>query len=285
MKETSRLEGRGPSRVPSGASPPEQAADEFFEHRAAISKVLRAIANSPHELQPIFDTIIDSATRVGPAQVGTLRLCEEEGLRLVAWKADSDVLMESAPTLLGYGNQIHSRLIASKSPVQVPDLAAHEDYLRRRDAYFVDVVESRGIRTLLLAPMLKDDHVIGVIAIARNQVQPYTDKQIDLFMDFASQATIALESTRRERQHRQMQTELAHANRIATIGQLTASIAHEIKQPLAAISATGDAGLRWLSREAPDIEKAKQSIARMTKDAHRAVDIIDRLRGLAKKHT
>jgi C4-dicarboxylate-specific signal transduction histidine kinase len=102
-------------------------------------------------------------------------------------------------------------------------------------------------------------------------------------MDFASQATIALESTRRERQHRQMQTELAHSNRIATIGQLIASIAHEIKQPLAAIAASGDAGLRWLSREAPDIEKAKQSIARMTKDARRAADIMDRLRGLAKK--
>jgi signal transduction histidine kinase len=279
----SPLEAGEASEAAHGNSDLQKELAEVLRQRAAISAVLRAIANSPHELQPIFDTIIDSATRVGPAQVGALRLCEEEGLRLVAWKRDSDVLMGPPPTLLGYNNQIHPHLIASKSPLQIPDLAAHEAYLRRGDAYIVDLVEVLGIRTLLLAPMLKDDHVIGVISIARNQMQPFTDKQISMFMDFASQATIALESTRRERQHRQMAMELAHANRIATTGQLAASIAHEIKQPLAAIASSGDAGLRWLSREAPDIEKARQSIARMTKDAHRAVDIIDRLRGLAKK--
>jgi len=268
---------------PLGASSQEQSADEFFEQREAISKVLWAIANSPHELQPIFDTIIDSATRVSPSQSGSLRLCEEEGLRLVAWKGDPDVLIGPPPTLLRYENQIYGPLFVDKSPFQIPDLAVHKAYLRRSDAYIVDLVELRGLRTLLLAPMLKDDQVIGVITIARSQVQPFTDKQIGLFMDFASQATIALESTRRERQYRQMQVELAHANRIATIGQLTASIAHEIKQPLAAIAISGDAGLRWLSSEAPDVEKAKQSIARIVADAHRAADIMDRLRGLAKK--
>ena len=65
-------------------------------------------------------------------------------------------------------------------------------------------------------------------------MQPFTDKQISLFRDFAVQATIALESTRRERRYREMQMELARVNRVATIGQLTASITHEVNQPLAA---------------------------------------------------
>jgi C4-dicarboxylate-specific signal transduction histidine kinase len=114
-------------------------------------------------------------------------------------------------------------------------------------------------------------------------VEPFTDRQIDLFVDFAAQATIALESTRRERQYRDLQTELAHANRVATIGQLTASIAHELNQPLASIATSGGASLRWLKRQPPDIGEAEQSIERLIKAAHRAGNIIDGLRDLVRK--
>ncbi len=83
-------------------------------------------------------------------------------------------------------------------------------------------------------PLLKDDEIFGIIGLGRKQVQPFTDRQISLFGDFAAQATIVLKSTRRERQYREAQMALAHANRVATMGQLAASIAHEIKQPVAA---------------------------------------------------
>jgi C4-dicarboxylate-specific signal transduction histidine kinase len=141
----------------------------------------------------------------------------------------------------------------------------------------------RGFRTLLQAPLLMDGVVIGVVGLTRNRVEPFTDRQIDLFVDFAAQATIALESTRRERQYRHLQAALAHANRVATIGELTASIAHELKQPLASIVTNGSASLRWLKRQPPDIGEAEQSIERLIKEAHRASNIIDGLRDLAKK--
>ena len=125
--------------------------------------------------------------------------------------------------------------------------------------------------------------VIGTINFVRNRVEPFTDRQTALFLDFAAQATIALESTRRERQFRHLQTELAHANRIATIGQLTASIAHELKQPIASIVTNGGASSRWLKRQPPDIGEAEQSIERMIGDARRASNIIDGLRDLVRK--
>src|SRR5262249_45515863 len=95
---------------------------EVLRQRAAISEVLRAIANSPHDLQPIFDTIIDSAVHLCRAEWGSLRLVEEAGLRLVAYKVSRGSW--SPPMLQEHGSFI-GRLLGSKSPVHIPDLATH----------------------------------------------------------------------------------------------------------------------------------------------------------------
>src|SRR5260370_33870801 len=95
--------------------------------------------------------------------------------------------------------------------------------------------------------MLTEDELVGAITIIRTKVQPFTDTQIELLRDFAAQATIALESTRRERQYREMQSELAHANRVATMGQLSASITHELKQPIGAAVSHAHAALHFLA--------------------------------------
>ncbi|WP_027522275.1 hypothetical protein [Bradyrhizobium sp. Ec3.3] len=96
---------------------------EVLRQQAAISAVLRAIANSPHDLQPIFDTILDSGRRLSRADTGAFRLVEEAGFRLVA-EVSPDVLEEIPPPVV-HGS-FHDRLIASKSPFQIPDVAAHE---------------------------------------------------------------------------------------------------------------------------------------------------------------
>jgi len=80
-----------------------------------------------------------------------------------------------------------------------------------------------------------------------------------------------------------LQTELAHVQRITIMGQLTASIAHEVRQPLAALNIDASACLRWLSKRPPEIEEAKRSAECMIKDANRAETIIDRIYGIAKK--
>ena len=214
------------------ASELQDRVSELIEQQTAISEVLLAIASSPHDLQPIFDAILDSATRLCRADLGILRVSEESGLRLVAVRGDPLLVSQvwsSFPVLAEKGSLL-SRLAASRLPTHIPDLTALEG--DRRDDYWIAAVNA-GLRTGLIVPLLKDDEIVGIITLGRKQVQPFTDKQISLFRDFAAQATIALESTRRERQYREMQSELAHANRVATMGQLTASIAHEIKQPIA----------------------------------------------------
>jgi C4-dicarboxylate-specific signal transduction histidine kinase len=130
--------------------------------------------------------------------------------------------------------------------------------------------------------LLKDNEIVGVISLGRTRVQPFTDKQISLFTDFAAQASIALESTRRERQYREMQSELAHANRVATMGQLTASIVHEIKQPITAARTYAAAALRFLENP-PDVAEVRKALTCIVNETGRTNDVVDRIGSLIKK--
>jgi C4-dicarboxylate-specific signal transduction histidine kinase len=163
----------------------------------------------------------------------------------------------------------------------VPDLTALEG--DQRDDFLITVVNA-GFRTGLVLPLLKEDNeIVGTISIGRKQVEPFTDKQISLFTDFGAQATIALESIRRERQYREAQSELAHANRVETMGQLTASIAHEIKQPLATARNNARAALNFLGMHPPDLSEVKEALDCIVADADRAGDIVDRIGSCIKK--
>src|SRR5882762_1150579 len=252
------------------------------EQQTAISEVLRAIANSPHDLQPIFDAILDSATRLCRADSGALRLSEEGGLRLVAVRGDPFLVSQvwSLIPVLAEKGSLPDRLAASRLPTHIPDFTAVEG--DHRDEFWITVVNA-GIRTALFVPLLKDNEIVGIISLARKQVQPFTDKQISLFTDFAAQATIALESTRRERQYREAQMALAHANRVATMGQLTASIAHEIKQPIATGRNNARAALNFMDKSPPDVAEVREALTCMVNDTDRASDVVDRIGSLIKK--
>ena len=101
---------------------------ELIEQQTAISEVLRAIASSPHDLQPIFDAILDSATRLCRADIGSLRVFEESGLRRVAMRGDPFLVSQawsSFPVLAEKGSLL-VRLAASRLPTHIPDLTALE---------------------------------------------------------------------------------------------------------------------------------------------------------------
>src|ERR1700719_4671221 len=270
--------------IPGGrdASEPQDRVTELIEQQRAISEVLHAIASSPHDLQPIFDAILDSATRLCRADLGSLRLSEESGLRRVAMRGDPLLVSQassSVPVLAEKGSHL-SGIATSRLPTHIPDVAALEGDLR--DDHWITTVNA-GFRTSLMVPLLKDNEIVGIICLGRKQVQPFTDKQISLCGDFAAQATIALESTRRERQYREMQSELAHANRVATMGQLTASIAHEIKQPIATARNSARAALNFLDKSPPDVAEVREALTCIVDDIDRTSDVVDRVGSLIKK--
>jgi len=263
------------------ASEPQDRVTELIDQQTAISEVLRAIASSPHDLQPIFDAILDSATRLCRADIGTLRCSEEGGHRLVAVQGDPlfvSQVWSSFPVLAEKGSLL-SRLATSGLPTHIPDFTALEG---DRDDYWIAAVNA-GFRTGLAVPLLKDNEIVAIIALGRRQVQPFTDKQISLFRDFAAQATIALESTRRERQYREAQMALAHANRVATMGQLTASITHEVNQPITAAVTYALAARRFLSADPPNLREVDDALSLIVKEGNRAGEVVERVRALIKK--
>src|SRR5712672_2380485 len=264
------------------ASEPQDRVTELIEQQTAISEVLRAIASSTHDLQPIFDAILDSATRLCRADSGALRLSEEGGLRLVAVRGDPFLVSQvwSLIPVLAEKGSLPDRLAASRLPTHIPDFTAVEG--GHRDDFWITVVNA-GIRTALFVPLLKDNEIVGIISLARKQVQPFTDKQISLFRDFATQATIAWESTRRERQYREMQSELARAIRVDTMGQFTASIAHETKQPITAARPYAAAALRFLDKSSPDVAEVREALTCIVNETDRASDVVDRIGSLIKK--
>jgi PAS domain S-box-containing protein len=106
---------------------------------------------------------------------------------------------------------------------------------------------------------------------------------IAFVLDLSERKRAEAQAREAERRYRDMQMELAHANRVATMGQLTASIAHEVKQPIAATVSNAQAALRWLGRQPPDLEEVRQALAHIVQDGKRAGDVVSRIRDLIKK--
>ena len=155
------------------ASEPQDRVSELIEQQTAMSEMLRAIASSPHDLQPIFD----SATRLCRADICSLPLSEESGLRRVAMRGDPLLVSQvwSLTPVLAENRSHLSRIATSRLPTHIPDFAVVEADLR--DDFWKAIVKT-GFRTSLFVPLLKDNEIVGIITLGRKQVQPFTDKQI-----------------------------------------------------------------------------------------------------------
>jgi C4-dicarboxylate-specific signal transduction histidine kinase len=109
------------------------------------------------------------------------------------------------------------------------------------------------------------------------------DQGVAFVLDLTERKQAEKEARESERRYGEMQTELAHANRVATVGQLSASIAHEVSQPIGAAAANAHAALRWLGRQPPNVEQALEALDRIAKDTERAGEIIGRISALVTK--
>jgi signal transduction histidine kinase len=221
---------------------------ESLQHQTATSEVLQVISRSPGDLDPVFQTILANATRICEAQFGLFVLYEDGGFRFTSKynlpQAFAETFVHN-PVINPPPSDPLGRLAQTRQLVHVVDVRLEPDYLAGFPP-IVELVELGGARTLLLVPMLKEDILLGVIAIFRQTVHAFSDKQIDLVTSFANQAVIAIENARlltelRDRTDeltrslddlRTAQDRLVQTEKLASLGQLTAGIAHEIKNPL-----------------------------------------------------
>jgi PAS domain S-box-containing protein len=152
-----------------------------------------------------------------------------------------------------------------------------------RDALAVAELKRTGIAQPFEKEYFRKDGSRVPVLIGAATFEGGGNEGVAFVLDLTERKRAEAEARESERRYREMQTELAHANRVATMGQLAASIAHEVKQPIAATVSNAQAGLRWLSREPPDLEEVRQTLAQIVKDGNRAADVIGRIRDLIKK--
>jgi C4-dicarboxylate-specific signal transduction histidine kinase len=269
----------------------------------ALASASQAVS-SELDLPKLVETLLVIALKDAGAERGVLLLLRDqepqiEAEALTGPDAVSVNFRQAPPTPMDIPDSILRYVIRTQESIILDDASAPnqfspDEYIRKRQA-----------RSVLCFPLIKQASLKGILYLENNLASHvFTPERISVLKVLVSQASISLdharlvaeltkEITERKRAEKELreseaslreaQTELAHVTRVTTMGELAASIAHEVNQPLAGIVTNGNASLRWLSNPVPNLDEAREAIQRIIRDGSRAAQVVARIRALSQK--
>ena len=262
--------------------------NEALQRQTAMSEVLKVISSPIFDLQTVLNQLVETAMHLCEADSANIWRPEGGVLKLAASCGHSSDFKEFAaknPITPGRGT-VSGRVVLEGKTIHIADVLADPEFTG------VDYQSRGNYRCHLGIPMLREGEVIGVFALTRLDVAPYSEKQIELAEAFANKAVIAIESVRLLEAEKQRTRELDDSivllkrereNKLLSVEAITASIAHEVRQPLAAIATNASAALRFFDKTPPDFGEARAALHRVVADSHRASAVFDSISALFRK--
>jgi len=245
------------------------------EYSELYSKLLR---HSRDVLQADLRSLLASHRELEDRETKIRRLFEANIIGIIIWSLDGRMLEANDAFLrmLGY-----ERADLVSGDVRWTDLTPAE--WRDRDALAVDEVKTTGTIQPFEKEYFRKDGSRVPVLVGAAALDDRREQGVAFVIDLSERKRAEAEAREVERRYREVQMELVHANRLATMGQLTASIAHEVNQPIAAAVTNAQTALRWLRAQPPDLDETRQALDRIVKDGNRAGEVIGRIRGMIQK--